>query len=99
MLALLAGLCIAPTLTAGNQLVGDVAPRGAETEAYTWPITALVVGLGDRQLRSAGAIVEASDWQAAFLVARRRRGAERGCSRRRALADAAAAARATKPSC
>ena len=44
-LALLAGLCIAPTLTAGNQIAGDVAPPGAETEAYTWPITALVVGL------------------------------------------------------
>jgi MFS family permease len=67
VLALLAGLCIAPTLTAGNQIAGDVAPAGAETEAFTWPITALVVGLAIGNW-SAGAIVEAVDWQAAFLV-------------------------------
>ena len=66
-LALLAGVCIAPTLTAGNQIAGDVAPPGAETEAYTWPITALVIGLAAGNW-SAGAIVEAADWQAAFLV-------------------------------
>ncbi|MCW2995772.1 MAG: transporter, partial [Conexibacter sp.] len=66
-LALLAGLCIAPTLTAGNQIAGDVAPSGAETEAYTWPITSLVVGLSIGNW-SAGAIVEAVDWQAAFLA-------------------------------
>jgi hypothetical protein len=66
-LALLAGICIAPTLTAGNQIAGDVAPPGAETEAYTWPITSLVMGLAAGNW-SAGAIVEAVDWQAAFLV-------------------------------
>jgi MFS family permease len=66
-LALLAGLCIAPTLTAGNQIAGDVAPEGAETEAYTWPVTALVVGLAIGNW-SAGALVEGVDWQAAFLV-------------------------------
>jgi MFS family permease len=66
-LALLAGVCIAPTLTAGNQIAGDVAPPGAETEGYTWPITALVLGLAVGNW-SAGAIVEAADWRAAFLV-------------------------------
>jgi hypothetical protein len=66
-LALLAGLCIAPTLTAGNQIAGDVAPEGAETEAYTWPITSLVIGLAIGNW-VAGAIVEAADWRAAFLV-------------------------------
>jgi len=66
-LALLAGLCIAPTLTAGNQIAGDVAPSGAETEAYTWPITSLLVGLAIGN-SSAGAIVEAVDWQAAVLA-------------------------------
>lgn len=66
-LALLAGCCIAPTLTAGNQIAGDVAPAGAETEAYTWPVTSLVVGLAAGNW-CAGAIVEAIDWQAAFLV-------------------------------
>jgi MFS family permease len=66
-LALLAGLCIAPTLTAGNQIAGTVAPPGTETEAYTWPITSLVVGLAVGNL-AAGAIVEAVDWRAAFAV-------------------------------
>jgi MFS family permease len=66
-LALLAGICIAPTLTAGNQIAGAVAPEGAETEAYTWPITSLVVGLAIGNW-AAGAIVEAFDWRVAFLV-------------------------------
>jgi MFS family permease len=67
-LALLAGLCIAPTLTAGNQIAGDVAPPGAETEAYTWPITSLVSGLAIGSW-AAGAIVDAADWRVAFLAA------------------------------
>jgi MFS family permease len=67
-LALLAGVCIAPTLTAGNQIAGDVAPRGAETEAYTWPVTTLVLGLAAGN-SVAGAVVEAADWRVAFLVA------------------------------
>jgi MFS family permease len=66
-LALLAGVSIAPTLTAGNQIAGDVAPEGAETEAYTWPVTSLVTGLAVGNW-VAGAIVEGIDWQAAFLV-------------------------------
>jgi MFS family permease len=66
-LALLAGLCIAPTLTAGNQIAGDVAPEGTETEAYTWPVTSLVTGLAAGSW-VAGVIVETVDWQAAFLV-------------------------------
>jgi predicted MFS family arabinose efflux permease len=44
-----------------------VAPEGAETEAYTWPVTSLVVGLAIGSW-SAGVIIEAVDWQAAFLV-------------------------------
>jgi MFS family permease len=66
-LALLAGVCIAPTLTAGNQIAGDVAPEGAETEAYTWPLTSLVTGLAIGSW-VAGALVEGIDWRAAFLV-------------------------------
>ena len=34
------GLCLAPYMAAANQLVGDVAPAGAVTEAFAWPITA-----------------------------------------------------------
>ena len=67
-LCVLAGVVIAPLLTAGNQLVGEVAPAGALTEAFTWPITALVTGLAAGNA-AAGAVVEAADWRAAFLVA------------------------------
>jgi len=67
-LVLLAGLCIAPTLTAGNQIAGAVAPDGAETEAYTWPITALVIGLAVGNVTT-GAVVSASGWQAGALAA------------------------------
>jgi MFS family permease len=67
-LCLLAGVAIAPLLASSNQLAGHVAPPGALTEAYAWPITSLVVGvaLGNA---AAGAVVEAADWRVSFLVA------------------------------
>jgi MFS family permease len=66
-LCLVAGVAIAPLLASGNQLVRDVAPAGALTEAYTWPITALVIGisLGNAV---AGVLVESADWRISFLV-------------------------------
>jgi MFS family permease len=66
-LCVVAGVAIAPVLASANQLVGDVAPAGALTEAYTWPITALVIGvaLGNA---AAGVLVEAADWRVSFLV-------------------------------
>lgn len=67
-LVLLAGLCIAPLLTAGYQLAGDVAPPGALTEAMAWPVTALVVGIAAGNA-AAGAVVEAADVRAAFGMA------------------------------
>jgi hypothetical protein len=67
LLCLVAGVAIAPVLAAANQLVGDVAPTGALTEAYTWPITALVVGVAVGNA-AAGALVEAADWRVSFLV-------------------------------
>lgn len=63
-----AGLLIAPVLSSGNQLIGDVAPPGFATEAYTWPITSLVVGIAAGNA-VAGAVVEAADWRFAFAAA------------------------------
>jgi MFS family permease len=63
-----AGAAIAPLLAATNQLVADVAPEGARTEAYTWPTTALVAGVAAGNA-AAGAIVEAADWRAAIVAA------------------------------
>jgi predicted MFS family arabinose efflux permease len=67
-LLIVAGAFIAPSLAAGNQLAGDVAPAGTETEAFTWPVTSLVVGvaLGNA---AAGAVVEYADWRTSFLCA------------------------------
>lgn len=67
-LALIAGFCIAPTLTAANQIAGDVAPAGAETEAYTWPTMALVAGIAAGNW-AAGALVETVSWQWGCLAA------------------------------
>jgi predicted MFS family arabinose efflux permease len=67
VLALIAGLCLAPYMAAANQLVGDVAPRGAVTEAFAWPITAIALGaaLGSA---AAGAIAQTVGWRTGFVV-------------------------------
>jgi MFS family permease len=67
-LILPAGFLIAPLGAAGNQLVGQVAPRGTTTEAYTWPVTALLVGFAGGTAVG-GALVEAVDWHACFVAA------------------------------
>lgn len=67
LLAWIAGLSIAPVLTAGNQIVGDLAKQGTETEAYTWPITSLVTGLATGNA-AAGLIVTHAGLTEAFLT-------------------------------
>jgi MFS family permease len=66
--AFLSGLSIAPLLSTGNQVVGEIAPEGTVTEAYTWPITALVVGISAGNA-SAGAIAGTAGWRESFLIA------------------------------
>jgi MFS family permease len=68
LLVLPAGAFIAPLLATRNELVGGVAPPGTLTEAYTWPVTALVGGIAVGSAL-AGAIVEAEGWRIAFLTA------------------------------
>ena len=63
-----AGLLIAPLGAAGNQLVGQVAPHGAVTEAYTWPVTAMIAGFA-AGTAVGGALVERADWHACFVAA------------------------------
>ena len=63
-----AGMFIAPLLATRNELIGWVAPPGARTEAYTWPVTAFVGGIAIGSAL-AGAIIEAESWRLAFLVA------------------------------
>jgi predicted MFS family arabinose efflux permease len=68
LLILPAGLLIAPLGAAGNQLVGRVAPAGAVTEAYTWPVTAMTAGFAIG-IAVGGSLVEAVDWRACFAAA------------------------------
>ena len=67
-LALLSGIAIAPLIAAGSQLVGQVAPQGALTEAYTWPLTSLVGGVAAGNAASGG-IVASIGWREAFITA------------------------------
>jgi hypothetical protein len=45
-----------------------VAPRGTATEAFTWPLTALVAGVS-LGAATAGSIVESYSWSAGVLAA------------------------------
>jgi MFS family permease len=64
-LALLAGMCLAPYMAAVNELVGDVAPPGAVTEAFSWPITAIGLGAAGGSA-VAGAIAQGWGWRPGF---------------------------------
>lgn len=67
VLVALAGLPIAPLIASRNQLIERVTPPGTATEAYTWPLTALVTGVS-LGAAAAGAVVEASSWTTAVLL-------------------------------
>ena len=68
LLVLPAGVLIAPLIATRNELAGAVAPAGAQTEAYTWPLTAMVAGIA-LGAATAGALADATSWQTAVLVA------------------------------
>jgi predicted MFS family arabinose efflux permease len=68
LLVIVAGAPIAPLIASRNQLVERVAPRGTATEAFTWPLTALVSGVSLGAATS-GALVEAYSWSAGVAAA------------------------------
>lgn len=68
LLVIPAGLMIAPLIATRNELAGLVAPAAARTEAYTWPLTALVAGIALGAATS-GALADATSWQVAVLAA------------------------------
>jgi MFS family permease len=68
VLVILAGLPIAPLIATRNELAGIVALPGSETEAYTWPLTALVSGVAVGAA-AAGALADGPGWRAAVLAA------------------------------
>jgi len=67
-LAILAGLPIAPLIASRNQMVERLALAGTSTEAFTWPLTALVAGVA-LGAATAGTVIEASSWAAGVAVA------------------------------
>ena len=68
LLGILAGLPIAPLIASRNQLVERVVLPGTATEAFTWPLTALVAGVS-LGAAAGGAVVEASSWSAGVVLA------------------------------
>jgi hypothetical protein len=68
LLVILTGLPIAPLIASRNQLVERVAPRGTATEAFTWPLTALVAGVS-LGAATAGSLVEEYSWSAGVVAA------------------------------
>jgi hypothetical protein len=67
LLVLPAGAMIAPLIATRNELAGRVAPAGSLTEAYAWPLTALVAGIA-AGAAAAGVLADAASWQLAVLV-------------------------------
>jgi hypothetical protein len=67
LLAILAGLPIAPLIASRNQLVGRVSPPGVATEAFTWPLTALVGGVS-LGAAAGGAVIESSSWTSGVFM-------------------------------
>jgi predicted MFS family arabinose efflux permease len=68
LLTIFAGLPIAPLIASRNQLVERVVLPGTATEAFTWPLTALVAGVA-LGAAAGGAVVEASSWSAGVVLA------------------------------
>jgi predicted MFS family arabinose efflux permease len=68
LLVIPAGLFIAPLLASRNELAGQVAPAGSETEALTWPLTAMVAGVA-LGAGVAGVLVDEAGWRAPVVVA------------------------------
>jgi predicted MFS family arabinose efflux permease len=91
LLVLPAGALIAPLIATRNELAGRVAPAGAQTEAFTWPLTAMVAGIA-LGAAAAGALADGTGWQAAVLAAAgtAAAGAAISAGRRATLAPASA---------
>jgi hypothetical protein len=68
LLVVPAGIFIAPMIATRNELAGRVALAGTETEAYPWPLTALVGGIAFGAAAS-GALSDTTSWQVAVLAA------------------------------
>lgn len=64
----LAGAPIAPLIASRNQLVREVAPPGTESEAFTWPLTAMICGIS-LGTGIGGQLVDGFGWRAPIVAA------------------------------
>jgi hypothetical protein len=60
-----AGALLSAFFATRNQLAGVAAPPGTETEAVTWPLTALIAGMA-LGAALAGVVAEGPGWRAAI---------------------------------
>lgn len=67
-LVVLGGACLTPVISITNQIVGDVAPPDAVTEAYSWVFMAMLTGVAIG-LAVGGKLVEAGNWHLGILLA------------------------------
>jgi MFS family permease len=68
VLIMSAGVLIAPQTAACNQLIGAVAPAGAVTEAYAWPVTTTLIGFAPGTAIG-GVLLEHAGWRWCFVAA------------------------------
>jgi MFS family permease len=67
VLVTLSGAVLAPLTIAENQVLQRVAPAASITEAFTWLIMSVVLGVAAGNA-AGGAIVDASGWRAAMIA-------------------------------
>jgi MFS family permease len=65
--ALLAGTVLSPVFALTNQIVGEVAPANAVTEAYSWSFMAILVG-GSIGLTIGGKLIDLSSWHVSLML-------------------------------
>jgi MFS family permease len=61
------GAVLAPLAVAENHVLQRIAPQASITEAFTWVVTATVLGLAVGNA-VAGVVIDASGWRAAMIV-------------------------------
>jgi MFS family permease len=68
VLITLSGFVLAPLTIAENQVLQRVAPAGSITEAFTWLLMAVVLGIAAGNAVG-GAVIDASGWRETMLIA------------------------------
>jgi MFS family permease len=63
----ISGAVMAPLAVAENHVLQRIAPQASITEAFTWVVTATVLGLAVGNA-VAGVVIDASGWRAAMIV-------------------------------